>query len=68
MAKGMECGADYPHLSSDDVKKEYSYTSTHPLCLHDMLRGDLYLTQTKQVSVVNHLLKFKQRRRLVRIL
>ena len=67
-AKGTECGADHPHLSSADVKKEYSYTSTHPLCLHDMLQGDLYLTQTKQVSVVNRLLKFKQRRRLVRIL
>jgi len=36
-AKGTECGVDHPHLSSADVKKEYSYTSTHPLCLH-MLR------------------------------
>jgi len=67
-AKGTECGADHPHLSSADVKKEYSYTPKHPLCLHSMLRGDLYLTQIKQVSVVIHLLKFKQRGRLARIL
>ena len=32
----------YPHLALR-LKKEYNYTSTPPLGLHDLLKGVLYL-------------------------
>jgi hypothetical protein len=37
-------GADHPSPSSAEVKKEYSYTSTHPLGHFRPATGQLYLT------------------------
>jgi hypothetical protein len=36
-------GADHPPPSSAEVKKGYSYTSTHPLGLFRPVTGQLYL-------------------------
>jgi hypothetical protein len=40
--KRLGCGADHPPLSSAEVKKEYSYTST-PLWAFGSVTGYLYL-------------------------
>jgi hypothetical protein len=34
---------NHPPIFSAEVKARWSYPCTPPLCLHDMLEGDLYL-------------------------
>jgi hypothetical protein len=33
------------------LKKEYSYTSTPPLGLRDLLQGELYITFTVSINI-----------------
>jgi hypothetical protein len=52
-AKRPVRSVDLPPLSSAEVKNEVSYgpTSTPSLCLHGMLRGDLYLNLTEEKTL-----------------
>jgi hypothetical protein len=41
--KRLGRSSDHPHSSRTEVKNKWSYIATAPLCLKDVLQGDLYL-------------------------
>jgi hypothetical protein len=45
-------GFHHPVPSSSEVKNEYSNTCIPPLCLHDLLWGDLYLLLVNEFTVL----------------
>jgi hypothetical protein len=55
--KQLGLSADHPLPSSTKAKNKYSYTFTPSLCLHGMLRGDLYLYLYPYIYLYYHIPK-----------
>lgn len=45
--KRLECRVNHPPPPSANVKNEWRYTSVPPLCLYDILQGDLCCNLTE---------------------
>jgi hypothetical protein len=56
VGKRSERGADHSPTSSAQVKNEWSYTSTHRVCVHGVVRNSFTFTFTQEhgfVFIVN---------------